>query len=136
MSGVGINSFNFTPKQQKTETSAVVSETPKRKTSHSAFNDKYRSNKKMSKTIGTGLLLAGTAIAVYKGHGKISEVLSKISKESGKAAKKFPNLSQAGKSLSEAAKTPKKYIGKVFSAVKKPIAAAGKAIAGFFTKKS
>ena len=84
-----------------------------------SHNAKNNTIKRKSKIIGNNnsspvlpavLLAAGTGFAVYKGHGKITDALKKISsgaaKQGQKIKNKYPNLSQAGKSLKKASEAP------------------------------
>ena len=77
------------------------------------FTTTKRRNKKNSILTTLGLI-AATAFATYKGKNVIKGGIDKITKTASSTAKKinfsskFPNLSQAGKSLIEALKTPAK----------------------------
>ncbi len=77
------------------------------------FKATKKRNKKKS-ILTTLALVAATAFATYKGKNVISGGINKVTKAASTTAKrinfssKFPNLSQAGKSLKEAFKTPAK----------------------------
>ncbi len=85
------------------------------------YTPKHSKKKKNHSFLKTAVLVAITAVGVYKGKDAIGKVAGKIANASKKcidgAKVKFPNLSQACHSFKEACKTPLKpfiAIGNLF----------------------